>query len=236
MVRYLPPETELVSYIARSSIVSAVHATPYLGPKEFGPSIGAFEARMIKHDLEKTGLSTIEKSNPDVIVIDLIDERFRIYHFANTLVTLSAKIAKEKLGLEIKKEGKVVPLGAELYETFSRCATAMLERLSAISGAKILVNEAYWAEQYVSGGDQLTYSDIAQIRSTNDQLKQYYDILRGVIPGSNFIRYEGILLGDPDHVWGAAPFHYTPAYYEHLAGKIIQLCEPVRRPSPAINN
>lgn len=217
-VRYLPPGIELVSYIARSSIVSAVHAEPYLVTDEIPESFGAFEGRMVRHDLEKTGLSSLAGSDPDVVVIDLIDERFRVYEFAGTLVTLSHRISKEQFGSEVLQKGKVITRDND----FPQCARVMLDRIS-FPKTKILINEAYWAERYLSGEDQLTYDNAVAIRRNNDQLRRYYDAFRGLLPEANFIRYDGALLADPGNVWGPAPYHFTANYYEHIARKIAEI-------------
>lgn len=226
VVQHLPPGTEVASYIARSSIVSAAHAVPYRVTEEIPASVGAFEGRMIRHDLEKTGFNHLAKSGSHVILIDLIDERFRVYQHAGTLVTLSARIAKEQFGTEILQNGKVVPRDEAFDIAFERGAQIMLERVSS-SNAQVFVNEAYWAEKYASGETHVNYDNVDAIRRNNAQLRRYYDVFRGLLPKESFIQYHGDLLGDPGHVWGPAPFHFTRSYYQEIANKITSMSRAV---------
>ncbi|WP_173514190.1 DUF6270 domain-containing protein [Sinorhizobium psoraleae] len=224
VVAHLPPSIQLVSYIARSSVVSAAQETPYRIEKELPDSIGAFERRMIGHDLEKTGIESLIQRNPDIVVIDLIDERFQVYEYSGTLVTLSARIAKEQLGMEIRQKGRLFRRNEAFCKYFSQCAELILRRICG-GNTKVLVNEAYWAEYHASDDGTKSYDDLGNIRRNNERLRQYYNSLRTFLPRKNFIRYDGQLLGDPMHKWGESPFHYTASYYQYIARKIIEFGE-----------
>ncbi|MCA1406538.1 hypothetical protein I6F26_26450 [Ensifer sp. IC3342] len=224
VVAHLPPSIELVSYIARSSFVSAAQKTPYRIEKELPVSIGAFERRMIRHDLEKTGIESLIQSNPDIVVIDLIDERFQVYEYSGTLVTLSAKIAKEQLGIDIRRKGRLFRRDGTFDKYFSQCAELILRRLCGMSN-NVLVNEAYWAEHRATAGGPILYDDLENIRQNNERLRQYYDALRRFLPEKNFIRYDAQLFGDPRHIWGESPFHYTAPYYHYIAKEIVAFCK-----------
>ncbi|WEX91075.1 DUF6270 domain-containing protein [Sinorhizobium garamanticum] len=222
VVAHLPPSIELVSYIARSSVVSAAQKKPYRIEEELPDSIGAFERRMIRHDLEKTGIESLIQSNPDIVVIDLIDERFQVYEYSGTLVTLSARIAKERLGAEIRRKGRLFRRDEDFGKYFSQCAELILGRLCG-GKTRVLVNEAYWAERHAADDGTKLYDDLVNIRRNNERLSQYYNSLRRFLPKENFIRYDGQLLGDPKHIWGESPFHYTAPYYQYIARKIVEL-------------
>lgn len=221
VITHLPPSVDLVSYIARSSLVSASHNTAYQGQTGIPESVSRFEERMIRHDLEKTGLRTLLDSKPDVVLVDLIDERFRVYRLGDSVVTLSANLVYEPLGVEMRREGTLI-LRDELFEeAFSQCATLFVERLSPAGEMRILINEAYWAETFICDGEISTFKNLDEIRENNRLLRRYYDVFRRLIPKKNFISFDGPLHADPNHIWKLSPFHYTQDFYEFLASRII---------------
>lgn len=75
-----------------------------------------------------------------------------------------------------------------------------------------MLNKAYWAECFPDGTDA---SSLRWIRSSNAFLQQLYDAVEARWMLRTIAYPKDLVLADPAHKWGKAPYHYAQPFYEH---------------------
>jgi hypothetical protein len=207
---------EVIDYYARSSIASALSDKP---AKDFYSYKlkSRFQQRQVSRDFAKTLPDALSKDF-DILLMDFVDERFGLFQFSDgSLVTVSAelnslKIFSQNLGRRID------PAGSEKMRMWQRGWLRMVEHLSEKEQlSAVRVNCVYWA----STGLPVHES----IRDTiNENLDRMYDYCRLHLSPAQFLNYDQeLMIADPEHKWGYAPFHYTKALYEETLMQLKSL-------------
>ena len=202
-------------YQARSSF--ATKSTP---PVKFDESYlmrisTSFEQRMVRWDLIKR---TFESGDATVIIVDLIDERFDVYLAGDSTVTRSQafydcgilkSISGDKIRLE-RGGDEYIRLFQEGLAVFSEWADA-----------PIILHRANWASTLRTGNGIEAMENIAQIESENALLQRLYSLAIEELRPVSIVESPSLLIADPEHKWGLAPFHYIPDYYEEIDRQVI---------------
>ena len=202
-------------YQARSSF--ATKSTP---PVKFDESYlmrisTSFEQRMVRWDLIKR---TFESGDATVIIVDLIDERFDVYLAGDSTVTRSKafydcgilkSISGDKIRLE-RGGDEYIRLFQEGLSVFSEWADA-----------PIILHRANWASTLRTGNGIEAMENIAQIESENALLQRLYSLAIEELRPVSIVESPSLLIADPEHKWGLAPFHYIPDYYEEIDRQVI---------------
>ncbi len=207
-------EFTVAGYFARSSIASAFATTPFVGPDtDLLPS--KFQARIVRADLEKSLVSTIEEADFDVLLIDLVDERFDlICDSSGALCTASAE-----LGSIFQMDAGAKRIGSGSEEFLQRWEAGWRSLVTALdsrgSRDRLRVNKVFWSTSRTDGGVfEGAYSE-ESIRRANEVLAQLYEIMAADLAPEQFYRYsDEEMVADASHKWGPAPFHYTNAFYD----------------------
>ncbi|MGV2622802.1 UNVERIFIED_CONTAM: DUF6270 domain-containing protein [Halobacillus marinus] len=205
---------ELVDYYARSSIVSVYSAPLKIKMEEINlPS--NFQKRMVYYDLNKA-FRTRSKAQAEYLLIDLIDERFRLLKYKNTFITRSNEYLKAQIGL---KTASVSP--AEVEEQWYEKAALFCEDVKQKYGAeKIILHKALWRYKYKNkNGEIVEFENKEDIIHNNELLNMRYSFLEDNIEGVSVIQLTDYL-SDESHIWGLSPFHYEDAYYEDFVRKM----------------
>jgi hypothetical protein len=203
------PGFEVAEYIARSSMASAFHQVPmdgrYLSAVERIDS--PFQRRMVECDLLKLARQRLLASSADVVLIDLIDERFDLALLGGSFATWSSEFSK--LGFERGEFDAVYRIGSEERKPLWRQgAEAMLQ---ALGTDRVVLNEVYWARE-LPDGQSMERAD--QIDRANDQLREMHAFLRSLGVERSITYPSELLRADPDHKWGLSPFHFVADFYE----------------------
>lgn len=218
----------LVGYHARSSLASLT-GTPGSPDAAIDRIESPFQRRMVKADHEKHLLRALRTLQFDVLLIDLIDERFSLLRKPDgNLVTCSNEyvaVAGRPL------PGIVIPSGSAEHVRLWRQG---LERLLAELDAgglrqRVRINCVFWAERDTEGRAIAGFNP-EQTASANAFLRDRYSDLEAVLNSKAFLRYApGQLVSDPTHRWGVSAFHYLPELY---ASTLDQLGVPARAAAP----
>jgi hypothetical protein len=204
----------LASYLARTSI-SSIGMSPVQESgvrKKVAGISSSFQRRMLYNDLDKTTLATIAVTSHDILLLDFIDERFELVLSDDTLFSYSGEL--QKAGLEIGDRATLRPDS----ESFLSLWLSGMERLmAAVDPAKVVLNRAYWAERFPDGSDA---SSMGWIRRNNAILQRLYDAVDRNWSLKCVDYPPGLLVADPQHRWGVAPYHYTQACYDHAIESI----------------
>ncbi|ERG65118.1 hypothetical protein L332_11795 [Agrococcus pavilionensis RW1] len=208
----------LQGYIARQSLISAgSDASLHLpGALEINSK---FQERMIRADFrgnlyERLGAAAGEV---DVLLWDLADERHGVYRFDDgTIVTRSIdNIRMPELEDRFAVAERIEFGTDEHFTLWSERAAAFKTRLGELSlFERTVVLEVPWAV-LTTEGKPSPWSMGVRAKDANKRYARYYELLRRL--GFRMVRIdEGVVLADPAHKWGLAPFHYSPAVYREV--------------------
>jgi len=198
------------TYIARSSLISRM-AEPVASPPDFGMLTSSFQRRMVEHDFRKTGL---ELEPGAVLAMDFIDERFPVVCWGDTLVTFSRELRRTGLG---HQHGAGIAFERGTQNDFDRWRVACEQFADFVrrNALRVLLHEAYHAERSSQPHDEVNDEWRAAAETHNRSLREYHRIFCAEVEPKVVIRPAAeLVVADPDHQWGPAPFHYVRGYYE----------------------
>jgi len=204
-----------------------------------GPGFGE---RMVREDLTKEVVGGLVTSQPDVLVIDLIDERFDVIQIKQTWYTMSDYY--ERLGLESAM--REVATRTSVYRTPDRAlqfraAVSLLapELASALPRTRIVLHQAWYTARTADPAVPFYSTAAKHATSSNEALATWYASLRSAF-GRRLHVLEAprdLLVGAPTHRWGLAHYHYVPEYYTWILAALHQVADgkvvprwAVRRP------
>lgn len=176
-----------------------------------------FQTRVVLEDHRKTGL-TVLAGLCHPLVIDLIDERFRLLTSGHGLVTGSSYFHTSTLPSQSAYEAISEDTTLASDGPFATACKLLADRLS---GVPVIVHRALWATHSVAG-EPLAKSDFAE--RNNRWLTRAYDLLHEAFPDGGLITPASeAVVADPEHRWGLDPFHYVPDYYDDVSRQMRRL-------------
>ena len=218
----------LIDHYARSSFAS-LGARPIDMPPSVQTISSKFQRKMVERDIRKDFLNDLTQLEFDILLIDLIDERYHLYVKADgTACTLSKELLSS--GFPKASDGGLrIYSGSEefwrLWEAGWLILVDKLRRLGVFD--RLRVNQVFWASRTEKGDDFEPHFSIRKIDSANQFLDRMYQRISADIPPDQFLRFDhGLMTGSMTHTWGISPFHYVDAYY-HAA--IQQLCRSLNK-------
>ncbi|KAF1726181.1 hypothetical protein CSC78_05835 [Pseudoxanthomonas japonensis] len=205
----VPDSFELAGYLARTSMASV--GMPPVDDADARAKVAAlpspFQRRMAINDFDKSTLSVISSTPHDLLLIDFIDERFNLISTGASFFSHSGEL--QHAGLDPGERAVIAPGSDEFLALW----LAGFERfVAAVDIATVVLNRAYWAEQFPDGSDA---SSLRWIRSSNAILQQLYDAVEARWSLRTIYYPKASVLADPEHRWGKAPYHYSQSFYEH---------------------
>lgn len=208
------PDIIVSYYIARSTIRSALSPSCREIASRFAQEVGTnFEDRSFLADLRKTTFQKIQQSSADAVIVDLIDERHATWT-DGTHILSDSKGFKSSLG---KIDGWERKSAASTHrETVKKAPVWALSLKQALPDTPIVLHRALWATNTDAPADQ--------VNKANAFLSELYDIIEDNIPDIHPVQVGSeYLLSDLDHIWGEAPYHYIPEYYDEIWRQIVAL-------------
>lgn len=214
---------ELVDYFARSSFASAFCATPVLDRYTERLS-SPFQRRIVRADLSKSLSSTIEALKFDQILIDFIDERFKLFQFHDgSICTLSNELLN--CGFESTSDfGRTVKSGSDdFFNLWDLGWSAFVEKLKRIGLlGRVRINKVFWADHTINGGDFAPSYSSKGIDEANKFLIRLYDRVAVDLHPKQFLDFSRErFVGAVDHRWGLSPFHYVDDYYREALRHLV---------------
>lgn len=216
-------EFEICFYAARSSIVSTL--APPCTDVRMKISSDTFESRVALIDFEKSLWIKLRDSRPDIILVDLIDERIGLISYGGSWLTASGPIIKSLERLDIKFEIHR-PWSQQVTRLRSWAAKRFIENVVNIC-PNILIHSAMWATEYIDKFGLIREFDTSETKTLinlNNQiientLREFDESLAPIdyIGGfeTNCMRAGG------DHKWSFSPFHYDSKYYSTVAKQLL---------------
>lgn len=209
----------LLGFISRTSLGSAFSDRPFdLSLAQLDPNdeiASEYLKRMIQIDLQKDLAQKIASlGSRDTIIVDLIDERFPLLVSNNTLATCSTELNSLKPTERYPHTIRVKPNTDQHFEVWMRGMQRFAGQIRK-QGTRVILNKVQWAESDALG---VNFS-LPWVREHNAHLQRMYQAFHDEI-NCLAIEYSNAFVSDPNHKWGAAPFHYTAHVYVEFMSKL----------------
>ena len=178
---------------------------------------------MVIRDLKKSFWSEIIEKNYDILLLDLVDERFDVVKIGNSIIN--------KTG-ELDRSGY---LNNKIYSRISRstyassvwnneCADFVKKLKNVLDTRKLVIVQPKWAEYYTSKGGQIIKFDEKTLQTThmwNTIIGGYYAELHRLLPEVPIVNSD-LNIANDNHIWGLAPIHYVDEWYLDIKEKIMK--------------
>jgi hypothetical protein len=211
-----PWAIELDEYFARSTLASAMDQRHFAGV-DLANIASPFQRRMVEFDLADGFAKALGEHEYDLLVYDLIDERFDVVQNSEgALATRSSEFSSS--GYDVSAD-RVVRTGTQAaFDLWERGWTDLVERLAGLGRLDDLrINRAYWATEVEGGGEFPAVFTPDRITAANQYLDRLYERAAQDVGREAFFEFSAHeLLAASEHRWGISPFHYTDAYNQRL--------------------
>lgn len=209
----------LEKYMARTSLGSFFAKPTRAIQPDFSKFASPFRRRMVEEDVTKTGAGWLDSAEFDVLIYDMIDERFNLARFPDGgICTISAEF--EELGISEDAYELVPQESDEFWTRWEDGWTQLVAHLDARGiRDRLVVHDAPWAERIGDSEDDRFQAPY--VRKANAWLARAMERIREDIPAGQIVRVaDEHRAVDPDHKWGLTPFHYVGSYYADLNVRI----------------
>lgn len=216
---------DLRGYVARQSLISAGDDASAHLPESLGIK-SKFQERMIRADFAGNLLDRLDTlaAEVDVLVWDLTDERHGVQRFADgAIVTRSIDTIRAQSVSDLLESTEHIPFGSdEHFALWKQHVDEFDERLRALGlFERTIVLDVPWALR-TTEGKTTPWSMGVRAGDANKNYQRYYDYLRQT--GHHMVELQTeVVLADPNHKWGLAPFHYTPDVYRELLWQLREV-------------
>ena len=211
----------LVDYFARSSFAS-IMTSPYSESVKFDDIPSRFQIRAVKRDFNKSFVTDLKKIDFDILLIDLIDERFHLLNRGETTITRSGEFVSSNMSL--KGFTLIDCCSDDYYKYWVKGWDAFL-KLATVNRfiEKIRINEVYWSKKIVDDSiANWIYTDEV-IDKNNKFLSKLYKKIREDLSQNQIYSYTSKELSSAkEHKWGQSPFHYTREFYNRSLKLILK--------------
>jgi hypothetical protein len=220
-----------IAYFARSSWISQASRPVALDlgmPAGYAQSFGG---RVVGEDLDKTIVERLVASEPDVVVIDLIDERFDVVQVEEgAWITASTYLGQSDFGRALRHSGlpRMTPSSPERPAAFDAAVGSLAGRLLDLPADVPVVLHCAWFTVLGLDGEPAFAEDRYQYAHRhNVRLAAYATAIRDALGDRAVLLLprDDMLRADPDHQWGLDHFHYGQAYYDEFLAAIVCAAE-----------
>lgn len=215
---------QLGEYVSRATLISmASGPSPALVALLAAESTKTFDDRRFHHDVQKNYFDRLRRSAPDVVVIDLIDERHASFCLDDGQAIAYTALSKQFLTKHgwLRRGSVVTPLTDAWFERQAAATAVVAERLRAtLPRARFLIHEAPYATHHLAPDGVRPFDDASKIARWNDYLDGAYAQLRAALGAERLAVDRERVRGGGEHLWDLAPFHYDRSYYVDLAGQL----------------
>ena len=180
---------------------------------------------VLTNDYNKSSISQLKQKSPQVICIDLIEERYDLISVGNSYLTKSDEFQKYNSITSNISDAQTIKRGSDIAEElFFDKALHFCKRINeTFPDALIIIHEAQYCNYYRENGQLKKFSEKkCYINSlTNSRLNAYYTLLKENIKNSISINIDDQLcISCKHHKWGLSPFHYIDEYYAEFMRRL----------------
>ena len=208
---------DVVHYQARSSMCTKASNPAIFSSKVLEKIQSNFQRRMVKWDLEIKKFNT---NDSEILLIDLIDERFDIHRREGNLSTRSKAYFDSGVGDTIPGDLEKIIRGSDHHFSLFREGVKQFANWIDIP---VILHDARWATKFRKDGEIFDMDNLKKCDFENKLLENLSEIILEEIDFSGVISCDEFCIADPNHKWGLAPFHYIPEYYTEIGHSIEKL-------------
>lgn len=215
----------LVDYYARSSFASAF--CPLTREESLSHLIASpFQRRIVKADLDRSFREQLACLDFDVLLIDLIDERFDLFVTDDGhVITLSNELLSTGFAPGAER-GAVIRSGSEaffdLWQAGWKSFVDTLDRHG--QRGKVKINQVFWSTETSSKGTFFPGYSARGIAEANRFLSRLYEYTRCDLQTGQYLALPAsCFIGCESHRWGISPFHYVDSYYEMALAELTSI-------------
>lgn len=219
-MRYAAPPraVQLVDYYARSSLASLACEPLRQGGIDLGKLESPFQQRMVRRDHSKILFADIGRQAYDLMLMDLIDERFDVHVGPAGGCTISSEMRRVEPHIA-RWPGRILKSGsAEFLALWTDGWQRLVAALRATGRLdRLRVNAVLWSRRTQSGADFGDAHPEGRIDAANATLLVMYRVMARDLVPSQILSFDELLMrGADEHRWGRSPFHYVDSYYIEL--------------------
>lgn len=228
----IPGKYEVCTNIERNSVTSLYEKTLLEDIHDFKAKIASYEQRMFITQLKKNAVEQLKKSDAEILIMDLAEERLDRYEvkYKGEITTINywkkadalfKELCRQGGGCTLHKVKKAYEINDDfIREKFSKLAKDIIQTEKNPKGYKeenIYVIEAKFAEKIVSkqGSVRKYYNDY-QVEKYNFMLDRMYSILYEYFPKCKKIKMPPYTYATENHKWGRHPLHYEDKTYKYF--------------------
>jgi hypothetical protein len=211
--RVAPGDFEVVSYHCRTSLVSLM--SPPLELDERGLAWSSpFPGRVVRADFEKTFFGSLVEAAPDLLLLDLVEERHDLLRRGESFAAHSRDLIDAGFhpdGFEVLSRFRP-DVEALWYPAARRFAETLKARFPDLP---VVLHRAFGLTSFRDNGAVRAFPDRRRrvIDVTNRMLRRFYAHLAADLPRAIILELPQTFAADAAHRWGLAPYHYEDAYY-----------------------
>jgi hypothetical protein len=179
---------------------------------------------MVERDIRKDFLNELTRLQFDVLLIDLIDERFNLYvEPGGKACTLSGELVSSRFPNDSYRGSRVDSGSEEFWRLWEAGWVILVNKLRCCGALdRLRVNQVFWAVRTEDGGDFESNYPGWRIGSANEFLARMYRRISADVPSEQFLGFDqGLLTGSIAHKWGISPFHYVDGYYRSAIQQLL---------------
>lgn len=216
----------LKSYIARQSILSAV-SSPIPCEKDNIKLKSNFQKNVIYNDFVKNTFNLLENDSSDYIIIDLIDERFSLMNYKNSIITVSPYLVESGYFTTIDEMSVIKqPNGQYCYQDINIDTFINLfckKILEIYDSSNIILHKAIMLDKYIDKQmkiQEFSKNYLENSKKVNGKINYIYNLLEKNLRCGLVVDVCKDYYADENHKWGLAPMHYCNEYYRVVLRKI----------------
>lgn len=218
---------QLAGYSARSSLVSAFARRPTNLSGSSAHVRSSFQRRMLEADAQKS-LPRVLRSLPfDLLLVDIIDERFNVLAKGEERLTDSPALRESDFVASKAAAWRRIDSGSdEHFEGWVNALDRMLNVVASLPRpAPVAFLDAGWATSIAGTGMDQGLSHAGRTPdAANELYARYREYFCSKIPEGQVIRPPAnVTVSDPDHKWGLAPFHYAQGFYDFVGNRLAEI-------------
>lgn len=214
-------------YIARQAVISSLSKPLYYSKENIHLSSN-FQKKQIESDLNKDIFLKLQNSLGEYLIIDMIEERFKIAKIDRSYITVSNELNLSrfldnysfKLYDKDYRHGKVY----FRHKAYKKIISAFCKKILEIYNEdKIIIHEVYLSNRYINKNgviNDFPENCLNDLYIFNQKLVYIYQILKEILPNA-FILYLGNqYIASENNKWGLAPMHFQEQYYIEALQKL----------------
>ncbi len=226
---------QVKTYIARQSIVSAVSNPLECDIKNIDLK-SKFQKIAVYDDFRKNAFQKLKNEKSDYIIIDLIDERFKLLEYkekgVKSILTYSVCLQESHYVNELKfLERKRRRWGGKNYsingKSLKKYIVAFMDKILEIYNPEnIILHRVKMSNYYIDKNkfiQKFNRNHLNNNKNVNELLDYMYDCIEEYVKNINVINISSDYCADENNKWGLAPMHYQKEYYQEVLKELMRL-------------